>query len=298
MSESHPLFLPLLCGTLATVSWSIGSVLSKAALCCIEPLSLLTGQLAVSAASLTILSVLSGAPPLLSDWRSGLPGILQPALAYGLSIFGLSMLPASVEAMVCAVELPMVILLAWLMLGEVPNRAIVFLCLLAFAGVGFLSWTSGSDPSATPGLGVALVLAGVLFASLYNIAVRVMSQSVDALRLTTATQIVAFAVVVFAWICVRPLPMLSAVIGDIVPVVGSGLLLFSISFLLYGIALRRMSATAALLLPLVPVFASIFASIFLRETLTAAQWLGAVAVFVSALGMPLALRSQPHGPEA
>lgn len=298
LSESPPLFLPLLCGTLATVSWSIGNVLSKAALCCIEPLSLLTAQLAVSAASLTVLSIFSGAPPRLSDWRAGLAGILQPALASGLSIFGLSMLPASVEAMLFAVELPMVILLAWLILGEIPNRAIVFLCLLAFAGVGFLQWTSESAPSATPGLGVALVLAGVLFASLYSIAVRVMSQSVDALRLTTASQIVAFAVVVFAWICVRPLPTLSVVIGDIVPVAGSGLLLFSIPFLLYGIALQRMSATAAaLLLPLVPVFTSIFASIFLRETLTATQWLGAVAVLVSALGMPLALRSQPHGSE-
>lgn len=208
----------------------------------------------------------------MSDWRADIPGILQPALASGLSIFGLSMLPASVEAMLFAVELPMVILLAWLILGEIPNRAIVFLCLLAFAGVGFWRWTSESAPSATRGPGVALVLAGVLFASLYSIAVRVMSQSVDALRLTTASQIVAFAVVVFAWICVRPLRRSLWSIGDIVPVVGSGLLLFSIPFLLYGIALQRMSATAvALLLPLVPVFTSIFASILLREPLTATQ---------------------------
>lgn len=147
LSESPPLFLPLLCGTLATVSWSIGNVLSKAALCCIEPLSLLTAQLAVSAASLTVLSIFSGAPPRLSDWRAGLAGILQPALASGLSIFGLSMLPASVEAMLFAVELPMVIRLAWLILGEIANCAIVFLCLLAFAGVGFLHRTSESAPS-------------------------------------------------------------------------------------------------------------------------------------------------------
>ncbi|UWU68111.1 DMT family transporter [Bradyrhizobium sp. NC92] len=296
--SSPPLFLPLLCGTLATVSWSIGNVLSKAALCCIEPLSLLTGQLAVSAASLTVLSIWSGAPPRLSDWRAGLPGILQPALASGLSIFGLSMLPASVEAMLFAVEPPLIIFLAWFILGELPNRAIIFLCLLAVAGVGFLSWTSDPDPSAARGLGVALVLAGVLFASLYSIVVRVMSKSVDTLRLTTASQIVAFALVAFAWIGFRPLPTLSVSIGDVVPVVGSGLLLLSIPFLLYGIALQRMSATAAaLLLPLVPVFTAIFASIFLQETLTATQWLGAAAVLVSALGTPMALRSQPHGSE-
>ncbi|UPK05880.1 DMT family transporter [Bradyrhizobium sp. 170] len=111
------------------------------ALCCIEPLSLLTGQLAVSAASLTVLSIWSGAPPRLSDWRAGLPGLLQPALASGLSIFGLTMLPASVEAILFAVETPMIILLAWLILGETPNRGVGLLCLLAFAGVGLLSWT-------------------------------------------------------------------------------------------------------------------------------------------------------------
>ncbi|MCK1516429.1 EamA family transporter [Bradyrhizobium sp. 190] len=69
----------------------------------------------------------------------------------------------------------------------------------------------------------------------------------------------------------------------------------SIPFLLYGPALERMSAiAAALLLPLVPMFTSIFASVFLQETLTARQWLGAATVLVSALGMPLALRSKPH----
>ncbi|MCA6115091.1 DMT family transporter [Bradyrhizobium sp. WSM 1738] len=289
------LFVPLLCGTLAMVSWSIGNVLSKAALCCIEPLSLLTGQLAVSAASLTVLSIWSGAPPRLSDWRAGLPGLLQPALASSLSTYGLTMLPASVEAILFAVETPMIILLAWLILGETPNRGVGLLCLLAFAGVVLLSWTSEPDPYATRGLGVGLVLGGVLFASLYSITVRLMSHRIDALRLTTVSQIVAFAAVGCVWIGVRPLPTLTPTMTNVTLVVASGLLLMSIPFLLYGVALERMSATAAaLLLPLVPMFTSIFASVFLQETLTARQWLGAATVLVSALGMPLALRSKPH----
>ncbi|NOJ50196.1 DMT family transporter [Bradyrhizobium archetypum] len=289
------LFVPLLCGTLAMVSWSIGNVLSKAALCCIEPLSLLTGQLAVSAASLTVLSIWSGAPPRLRDWPAGLPGLLQPALASGFSTFGLTMLSTSVEAILFAVETPMIILLAWLILGEIPNRGVGLLCLLAFAGVGLLSWTSEPDPYATRGLGVALVLGGVLFASLYSITVRFMSVRIDALRLTTLSQSVAFAAVGCVWIGIRPLPALAPTITDVILVVASGLLLMSIPFLLYGVALERMSATAAaLLLPLVPMFTSIFASLFLQEALTATQWLGAATVLVSALGMPLALRSKPH----
>ncbi|AMA60209.1 hypothetical protein BCCGELA001_30975 [Bradyrhizobium sp. CCGE-LA001] len=205
------------------------------------------------------------------------------------------MMPVSLEAMLFAVEPPMIILLAWLVLSEVPNLAIVFLSLLAFAGVCVLSWGSGPGSSSTHELGVALVLAGVFFASLYSIAIQVMSQKIDALRLTTASQIVAFAVVASAWVGIRPLPTLSVVMDDITLVVSSGLLLLSIPFLLYGMALQRMSATgAALLLPLVPMLTSVLASIFLQETLTATQWIGAAAVLISALGTPLALGTRPH----
>lgn len=98
--------LPLLCGLLACLSWSIGSVLSKVALSTVEPLTLLVGQLAVSSLSLSALSIWLGASMRLSDWRVGLPGLLQPALAYSLSTYGLTMVPATAESMLFAVETP------------------------------------------------------------------------------------------------------------------------------------------------------------------------------------------------
>jgi drug/metabolite transporter (DMT)-like permease len=288
--------LPLLCGLLACLSWSIGNVLSKVALSTVEPLTLLVGQLAVSSLSLSALSICLGASIRLSDWRFGLPGLLQPALAYGLSTYGLTMVPATAEAMLFAVETPIVILLAWPILGELPSRAIGLLCVLAFAGVGLLSWTSEIDPYSLRRLGVALVLAGVLFASLYNIAIRRMSHDVGALRLARASQIVAFLAVGLVWTVVSPLTKVSLTIADAALVVASGLLLQAVPFLLYGITLERMSATAAaLLLPLIPVFTAIFAAALLQEMLTARQWLGAATVLLSALGMPIALRDgRPH----
>lgn len=283
--------LPLLCGLLACLSWSIGNVLSKVALSTVEPLTLLVGQLAVSSIGLSALSILLGASMRLSDWRFGLPGLLQPALAYGLSTYGLTMVPATAEAMLFAVETPIVILLAWPILGEFPNRAIGSLCVLAFAGVGLLGWNSETDPHSLQKWGVLLVLAGVLFASLYNIAIRRMSQDVDALRLARASQIVAFVAVGLVWTIVGPSTKVSLTIADVALVVASGLLLQALPFLLYGITLERISATAAaLLLPLVPVFTAIFAAVLLQEMLTARQWLGAATVLVSALGMPIALR--------
>ena len=271
-------------------------MLSKVALSRLEPLTLLVGQLAVSAFCLSALSIWLGASIRLGDWRIGLPGLLQPALAYGLSTYGLTMLPATAEAMLFAVETPLVIILAWPILGEFPSRAIGLLCVLAFAGVGLLSWNSEIDPYALRKGGVALVLGGVLFASLYNIAIRRMSHDIDALRLTRASQIVAFLAVGLVWTVVSPSTEVSPTIADAALVVASGLLLQAVPFLLYGITLQRMSATAAaLLLPLIPVFTAVFAAVLLQEMLTARQWLGAAAVLLSALGMPIALRDdRPH----
>jgi drug/metabolite transporter (DMT)-like permease len=289
--------LPLLCGLLACLSWSIGNVLSKVALSSMEPLTLLMGQLAVSSLSLSVLSIWLGAPIRLSDWRLGLPGLLQPALAYGLSTYGLTMVPATAEATLFAVETPLVILLAWPILGELPSRAIGLLCALALAGVGLLGWNSELDPYSLRRWGVALVLAGVLFASLYNIAIRRMSRDVGALRLARTSQIVAFLAVGLVWTIISPLTKVSLTFADAALVVASGLLLQAVPFLLYGITLQRLSATtAALLLPLVPVFTAVLAAVLLQEMLTGRQWLGAAAVLLSALGTPLALRDRPHQP--
>jgi len=283
---------PLLCGLLACLSWSVGSVVSKVALSSMEPLALLTGQLGVSVLSLSALSFCLGAPLRWSDWRVGLPGVLQPGLSHGLSILGLAMLPVTVEGMLFALETPLVVLFAWPILGEVPNRAIGALCLLGLAGVGLLSWNAETDLHALRLLAVVLVLAGVVFAALYNIAIRQMSRNVDALRLTGASQIVAFLTVGLVWIVVSRPAASSLTIADAILVIASGLFLQAIPFLLYGIALERMSATAAaLLLPLIPVLTAILASVFLQEMLSVRQWAGAATILVAGAGMPLALRS-------
>jgi drug/metabolite transporter (DMT)-like permease len=206
------------------------------------------------------------------------------------------MVPATAEAMLFALETPIIILLAWPILGELPSRAIGSLCVLAFLGVGLLSWNSETDPYSLRKSGVALVLAGVFFASLYNIAIRRMSRDVDALRLARASQIVAFLVVGLAWTIIGPSMKISLTIADATLMVASGLLLQAVPFLLYGITLERLSAiAAALLLPLIPVFTAVLAAVLLKEMLSARQWFGAATVLLSALGMPIALRDhQTH----
>lgn len=270
---------PLSLGVLACLSWALGSITTKQVLATIPALSVLTGQLAASIVFLAILCLFRGVRIHWRDWRIGLPGLLQPALAYSCSVIGLSLIPASLESMIFAAETPLIMLLAWPLLREAPNRTVILFASLSFVGVVLLTWPSDFVRPVAEGLGIAFVLAGVVFAALYSIAIRRMSATVDALRLTTACQIMGGTAVAGIWLLSGSADLSAPSWRDALMVIGSGLLLNAIPFLLYGIVLERTSATfAALMLPLVPVLTAALAYPVLGETLTMLQWMGACIV--------------------
>ena len=177
--------LPFVYGVLACLSWAFGNVLTKAVLSHVEPLSVLSGQLTCSVIGLWAFSRARGSEIRLDDWRVGLPGLLQPGLAFGMSTFGLALVPASLEAMIFAIETPLILLLAWPMLGERPNRSIAALGLVSFVGVIVLTWRPEVGSTSGHGFAVLLIVSGAIFAALYSIAIRWMSVDVDALRLNS-----------------------------------------------------------------------------------------------------------------
>src|SRR5438477_3273841 len=77
---------PFMYGVLACLSWALGSVLTKAVLAHADPFDVLSGQLTASVIGLWTMSLARRSEIRLNEWRIGLPGILQPGLAYGLSI--------------------------------------------------------------------------------------------------------------------------------------------------------------------------------------------------------------------
>lgn len=271
--------VPLALGLLACLSWALGTVATKHVLATIPPLSLLAGQVAASTVFLAILCLIRRVTIHWSDWRIGLAGLLQPALVYACSLIGLSLIPASLESMIFAAETPLIMLLAWPLLRETPSKTAIIFGGLSFIGVVLLSWQPDFDRAPTHGLGIAFVLAGVVFAALYSIAIRRMSAKVDALRLTTACQIVGALAVGFVWLLGGDQDLSALSWLDGLLVIGSGLLLNGIPLLLYGIVLERTSATfAALMLPLVPVLTAALAFVLLGEMLTPLQWGGALIV--------------------
>jgi drug/metabolite transporter (DMT)-like permease len=287
--------LPLFYGLLACLSWACGSVLTKALLAHVDPLTVFSGQLTASVAGLWAISLASGSQIRLDDWRIGLPGIFQPGLAYGLSIIALTQLPATLEGMIFTIETPLILLLAWPLLGERPTRLLAALGLLAFAGVLILTWRPEIELADGDGFAVSLIVFAALFAALYSVIIRRMSADVDALRLTRANQTVGWlAVLIVWWVMRKPEPSELGVLNATL-ISASGLLLNAIPFFLYGLVLERSSAGfAALLLPLVPLMTAAIASAVLGESMSSLQWFGALLVLSSVAVLSLRTKPAPH----
>ena len=109
----------LLALVLAAACWGLGTVLSKAALDEVPPLTLLPIQLASSLVILGLLMrryhvPLRGSGPALL----GRLGLLNPGLAYALSLVGLLTITASLSVLLWALEPLLILFLAAVFLGE------------------------------------------------------------------------------------------------------------------------------------------------------------------------------------
>ena len=130
---------------LAATCWGVGTVVSKAALAEVPPLTLLPIQLAASLVLLVILMRLQGIPlraggsPLL-----GRLGLLNPGLAYALSLLGLVTITASLSVLLWALEPLLILVLAAWFLRERITTTFIVLSLVAVVGMVIVIY----DPSA------------------------------------------------------------------------------------------------------------------------------------------------------
>lgn len=279
---------------LAAVCWGTGTVISKAALDEVPPLTLLPIQLG---ASLVILGVLmrsqgipfrSGGPPLL-----GRLGLLNPGLAYALSLIGLTAITASLSVLLWALEPLMIMALAGWFLHERITPAFVVLSLVAVAGFALIVF----DPSAgsSQAIGIGLTVAGIACCAVYTVITRrwipeaqetsqvVVAQQAHALALALVlVVIVGLAGGAIVPTALTPLGLASAV--------GSGALYYAGAYWFYLGALRRVPASyASVSFYLIPIVGVTAGAWLLGERLDARQWIGAVIV----LGAVLAILRQP-----
>lgn len=275
---------------LAAACWGIGTVISKAALVDVPPVTLLATQLAVSVVVLVGLMRASGiplrgeAPALL-----GRLGLLNPGLAYALSLLGLTTISASASVLLWTLEPLMILVLAGLLLGERITPLIVALSLTAAVGIGVAVYDPTGASSAVVGIGLTVV--GIACCAAYTVATRkflpgaretsqvVLAQQLYGLLLA----LVLVSAVALAGVSVAPAKI---TLPGVAAAVVSGALYYAGAYWLYLGALRRVPASiAASTFYLIPIVGVTFGAVLLGDRLGPTQWIGALTVVGAVIGI-------------
>lgn len=284
---------------LAAAAWGVGTVISKFALESIPPLTLLPVQLASSLGVLVVLMRRRGVS--MRDARAapilGRLGLLNPGLAYALSLLGLASITASLSVLLWATEPLMILALAAVFLRERVSASLVVLSMVAVIGMVLVI----ADPSGLgdeQAIGVALTLAGVACCAVYTVVARRWLSTAESTAQVVFTQQaygLAFAVVVLAVVAilggaVQPTSITGTALAA---AIASGALYYAGAYWLYLGALRGVPASrAAVSFYLIPVFGVAAGVTVLGERLDQRQWLGAGLVIIA---VALILRRQPGG---
>jgi len=286
----------------AAACWGIGTVISKQAVAELPPMTLLAIQLVSSVAFLATLGRRAGrvSRSASDDGRTlSRLGLLNPGLAYALSLAGLTQITASLAVLLWATEPILILALAALVLGERLSFRVVVPTAIAVTGLGLVVFDPGASGSA---LGVILTVAGVIACAIYSVGVRrwlpgatdstldvVLGQQRYALGLT----IVVLAGLALGGEAVLPAG-LSAI--GIASAVASGLLYYAFAYLCYLTAVRTMPVSvAAASFYLIPIFGVVGAWLA-GERLQPIQWLGAILVVASVAAITSARQPSSAAP--
>jgi drug/metabolite transporter (DMT)-like permease len=277
--------------TLSAASWGIATVISKALLASVPPITFLVIQLAPSVCVLWFLVLATRTMRSSGLVSLALLGLLNPGLSYTLSILGLTQTTASVATLLWAAEPALIVATAWVLLREnITNRFLIATLAAAF-GVLLVSGSGvGSNLDGTSGYGALLILGGVFCCALYTVLSRRIATSIDPLSAVAIQQTAGLLWVVAIWPfepVANPINSLLALSGrELLGGALSGLMYYALAFWCYLNALRSVTAsTASIFLNLTPVFGIASAYIFLGERLAHSQWIGAVTISLSVLAL-------------
>jgi len=288
----------------AAASWGFGTVVSKQAVAELPPLTLLVSQLGISVVVMAVIVRVRGErlPATREGRLLGRLGLLNPGLAYALSLIGLTGITASLAVLLWATEPILILALAAALLGERVGGLVSAASAVAIAGLVLVVAEPATGGS---GVGVALTVAGVVVCALYTVLTRrwilgtdatfpiVLSQQIHALGLIAGVTVVAAA------LGQAVLPARLTLAGAASAAV-SGLLYYALAYSCYLTALREVRAPiAAAAFYLIPVF-GIAGAWLTGERLGATQWVGAAIVVASVVVITTrtAERAQPSSAAA
>lgn len=281
--------------------WGFATVMSRDLLSSMPSARLLVIQLAGSVLFLLGLSYPN------YPWRfrsrrlikGALIGLLEPGLTYAIGLVGLSMTTAGNASVISATEPLLIVIVAWLLLGQSPGVRLLASISGAVGGVMLVSWTGFSTRGDTALAGDALIVLATLFAASYVILSSRIAPDFPAATLASAQQIVGltFAVVVFSG-----LSLAGQVQGSFTDIslwffgyaALSGIVQYGLAFWLYLIGLKSLSAsTAGLWLTLVPVFGIVGAWVCLDEIPSTMTLVGAALIVTAVISRNLNQGQKP-----
>ena len=280
----------VLAAILSAACWGSATVMSKGVLDHMPPITLLAIQLT---ASITVLwlAVLALRFRVRLDRptrRASLSGLLEPGLAYTFGIIGLALTTASNAALIGAAEPLFILFLAWLILKEQPGPPVLLLAVVATLGLVLVVAPDARGFAGQGSLiGDTLLLAGTLFAAFYVIATRRLVGTIEPLPLSALQQSVGLvwtlgvlAITLLTGLTTLGLDGLSWTV--LLMAAASGVIQYALAFWFYLFALQSLPANiAGFYLTLIPVFGIAAAFVFLDETLSGLQWIGATLIVVS-----------------
>ncbi len=267
---------------LVTLVWSSSSLLFKASLRTVPPLTLAAIQVALASVVLGALAWRQGElrrPP--GGWPAGFwrriagMGLARYAVGQAAFILALAHLTASAAVFVSSFNSLAVLLLGSVFLREVPSRLQWLGTALAIIGAGifFAVRLSGDEV-----LGIGFGLVNVLAFSVYNIIARGVGRDRQASnRLVTAASLACGAplLVAAAWLVEGPPSLASLGLLGLVAVVWGGLLDTGLSLSLWNRALRVLwSFEVTILARAQMIEVPLLAMWLLGESVGGRQWLG------------------------
>lgn len=216
-------------------------------------------------------------------WRDGaLLGVIALA-SYVTQAIGLEYISANRSAFLTSTNVLMVPFLG-LLLGGRLSLQVVGAAVLACVGVGLMSWEGGANL-----LGDSLTLACALSYAIYVILLSRRIHAHDS-RTLAATQIVSMAVIGVIWMMIThphadALAALASRARPVaLPLIYLGVVASAGMLFLQAVGQRRVSAEkAAVIYAMEPVFAALFAWLWLHETLGTRGLIGGALVVLAVI---------------
>ncbi len=281
----------------SAAAWACGTVMSKATLDKTQATgtAVLAVQLLASCAALAIACMTTKAT-IAGVGRAGWLGLLEPGIAYQLSLAGLALTSAASASVLSSMEPAFVPLVALLLFKQRPT--IVAIVVLIGATTGSVVMSIGGSTAGGSVVGDLLIVASVAVAALYVVLSGRQASTSDPAPTALVQQLWALVFIVGILIVSRLIGIEVKWPFGGVSGVGlaafSGVLTYALGFWLYLTAIRSLPvAEAALFLTAIPVFGVALSVAVLGEPVSMIQYLGA-AIVVACLVFSATRGDNPH----